>query len=287
MVGKGLTGVYQDYKILIRSMRGRVKRQVFLATQWARGKLNRGYCTICDSGVWFNETGPWLRDQYLCLRCGSIPRNRALVKVLNDHFPGWRELRIHESSPGGPSSDKIRRECKHYVASHFFPEVPRGQLKDGQRSENLEALTFPDESFDIVITQDVFEHVLRSAKAFAEIARTLKPGGAHVYTVPYYRGKKTVVRAVPNGNEGITHLMKPDYHVNPIDTAGSLVVTEWGDELCDFVFRASRMTTAIYNFYDPRFGLKGEFLDVLISRKASVADLVAEPGRHRVGAEIS
>jgi len=160
-------------------------------------------------------------------------------------------------------------------------------LKDGQRSENLEALTFPDESFDLIIPQDVFEHVLRPAKAFAEIARTLKPGGAHVYTVPYYRGKKTVARAVSNGNEGITHLMKPDYHVNPIDTAGSLVVTEWGDELCDFVFRFSRMTTAIYNFYHPRLGLKGEFLDVLISRKASVADFVAESGRHRVGAEIS
>jgi hypothetical protein len=81
--------------------------------------------------------------------------------------------------------------------------------------------------------------------------------------------------------------MKPDYPVNPIDATRSLVVTEWGDELCDFVFRSSRMTTAIYNFYDPRFGLKGEFLDVLISRKSSVADFVAEPGRHRVGTEIS
>jgi SAM-dependent methyltransferase len=268
-------------------MRGRVKRQVLLTTQWARGRLNRGYCTICDCSVWFNETGPWLRDQYLCLRCGSIPRNRALVKVLNDHFPGWRDLQIHESSPGGASSAMIKRQCKHYVATQFFPEVPRGQLKDGQRSENLEALTFPDESFDLVITQDVFEHVLRPAKAFAEIARTLKLGGAHVYTVPYYRGKKTVVRAEPNGDEGITHLMKPDYHLNPIDAAGSLVVTEWGDELCDFVFRASRMTTTIFNFYDPRLGLKGEFLDVLISRKASAADLVTEPGSHRLGAAIS
>jgi hypothetical protein len=133
----------------------------------------------------------------------------------------------------------------------------------------------------------VFEHVLRPAKAFAEIARTLKPGGAHVYTVPYYQGRKTVVRAEPNGNEGITHLMRSDYHVNPIDAAGSLVVTECGDELCDFVFRSSRMTTAIYNFYDPRCELQGEFLDVLVSRKASVVDLVAERGGHRVGAEIS
>jgi hypothetical protein len=108
-----------------------------------------------------------------------------------------------------------------------------------------------------------------------------------VHTVPYYRGKKTAVRTKPHGNEGIAHLVKPDYHVNPIDTAGSLVVTEWGDELCDFVFRSSRMTTTIYNFYDPRLGLKGAFLDVLISRKTSGEDLVPEPSGYRVGAEIS
>jgi SAM-dependent methyltransferase len=254
---------------MILGVSGRVKRTIVLATEWARGRINRGYCTICDRRTWFRETGPWLRDQYLCVRCGSIPRFRALAKVLNDHFPEWRELRIHESSPGGASSDKIRAECRCYVASQFFADVPRGECKEGQRSENLEALTFADESFDLVVTQDVFEHVLRPDRAFAEIARTLKPGGAHVYTVPYYRGRKTVVRSEPDGNEGVRHLMKPDYHGNPIDAAGSLVIREWGDELCDFVYRSSGMTTTIFNFYDPRLGLKGEFLDVLISRKVS------------------
>jgi SAM-dependent methyltransferase len=202
---------------------------------------------------------------------------------LNEHFPRWRELKIHESSPGGPSSDKLRRECREYVASQFFPNVPRGQWEGGQRSEDLEALTFADESFDLVITQDVFEHVLRPGKAFAEIARTLKPGGTHVFTVPYYRGKQSVVRAEPDGNGGLRHLLPPDYHGNPIDPAGSLVITEWGDELCDFIFRCSRMTTTILNFNDPRFGLKGELLEVLISRKASAADLIkrhTDAGEH-------
>jgi len=87
--------------------------------------------------------------------------------------------------------------------------------------------------------------------------------------------------------EGVTHLMKPDYHGNPIGVAGFLLITEWGDELCDLVFRSSGMTPTILNFYDPKFGLKGEFLDVLISRKTSAADLLAEPGGHQVGAEIS
>ena len=177
--GEGFAGVYEGLKRLIRSTRRRVKRQIFLSGQGVRGRLNRRYCTICDRAVWFTETGPWLRDQHLCSRCGSIPRNRAIVRVLNDHFPRWRELWIYESSPGGPSSDKIKRECKRYVASQFFPEVPGGQFKDGQRSEDLEALTFQDESFDLVITQDVFEHVLQPAKAFPEIARTRRRTRTH------------------------------------------------------------------------------------------------------------
>ena len=266
---------------MINEIARRVRRKGLLTIQRGKGRLNGGYCTICDCDVVFSQTGPWLRDQYLCTRCGSVPRQRALVKVLNDHFPRWRELRIHESSPGGPSSDKIRRECSEYVASQFFAHIPRGQSEGGQRSEDLEALTFPAESFDLVITQDVFEHVLRPAKAFAEIARTLKLGGAHVYTVPYYRGKKTVVRAEPNEKGGVTHLLKPEYHGNPIDDTGSLVITEWGDELCDFVFRSCRMTTTILNFHDSRLGLKGEFLDVLISRKVSALDLMPELGGER------
>jgi hypothetical protein len=66
------------------------------------------------------------------------------------------------------------------------------------------------------------------------------------------------------------------------DPAGSLVVTERGEVLCDFVFRSSGMTTTIFNFYNPRFGLKGEFLDVLLSRKVSALDPTPGPNGQRV-----
>jgi hypothetical protein len=36
------------------------------------------------------------------------------------------------------------------------------------------------------------------------------------------------------------------------------------------------MTTAIFNFHDSRLGLRGEFLDVLISRKVSALDLLPD-----------
>ena len=90
-----------------------------------------------------------------------------------------------------------------------------------------------------------------------------------------------MVRAKPNGNGGVTHLMTPAYHGNPIDEAGSVVITEWGDELCDFVFLSCGMTTTIFNFQDSTLGLRGEFLDVLISRKVSALDLMPELGGER------
>src|ERR1700761_3048669 len=149
----------------LRKVVRRVRRGAGMA---ATGKLHRGYCTICERKVFFARTGPWLRDQYLCLGCYSIPRNRALLKVLAELFPMWRDLSIHESSPGGASSEKLRRECSRYVASQFFSDVPRGEIRNGARSEDLEALTFGDSSFDLLITQDVFEHILRPELAFRE-----------------------------------------------------------------------------------------------------------------------
>ncbi|MEY2556877.1 MAG: hypothetical protein QOE34_302, partial [Verrucomicrobiota bacterium] len=162
----------------------------------------------------FIKEGTWLRDQLLCLRCRSIPRFRALIAVLEDLFPNWRDLAIHESSPSGVSSAKIASESRNYVGTYWFPEIPLGTMHRDYRCENLEHQTFPDGSFDLVITQDVFEHVLDPARAFADIARTLKPSGAHLFTVPWYYWKPTFVRAVKDG-EGVRHLAEPDYHVNP------------------------------------------------------------------------
>ena len=126
-------------------------------------------------------------------------------------------------------------------------------------------MTFGDGSFDLVITQDVFEHVLNPALAFREIARILKPGGAHIFTVPLYRGQQTVIRAADKGNE-IQFLQEPMYHGNPVDKKGSLVVTDWGDDMGDFIRASSGLETEIFTFHEPALGLEAEFLDVFVSR---------------------
>lgn len=63
------------------------------------------------------------------------------------------------------------------------------------------------------------------------------------------------------------HLEPPDYHGNPIDEKGSLVITEWGPELIDFIYEHSGMTTTIYNIHNLEMGLEAEFLEVFVSTK--------------------
>ena len=231
-------------------------------------RTNSGYCYVCRRKTIFLKTGDWLRDQYLCLFCHSIPRQRAMMRVLETEFPQWRELRIHESSPSGPASEMIRRQCQGYVSSQFFPDVPSGSRLDGVRCENLEMVSFADGELDLVITQDVFEHVMRPDRAFSEICRSLKPGGAHLFTVPLYRGSKTVTRAIV-ATDGVKFLQEPIYHSNPVDDAGSLVETDWGDDIMDFIASVSGMETTVFSNKNTRFGIDGEFLEVFISRKAT------------------
>jgi SAM-dependent methyltransferase len=107
------------------------------------------------------------------------------MQTIGPFFPNWRTLVIHESSPASRGASKrLSQECPRYIPSQFFSDRERGSITGRFRCENLEALTFADESIDLHVTQDVLEDVFHSSKVFSEIARTLKPGGAHIFTVP-------------------------------------------------------------------------------------------------------
>lgn len=197
----------------------------------ATGHGRLGRCPVCARVVVFVALSEWLRDAYQCMRCGSIPRQRALMEVLDEMAPEWRQLRIHESSPDGASSQRIAHDCKGYDASQYWPDVACGATRDGVRCEDVTRLTFEDASLDLFITQDVFEHVLDAGRGFAEIARVLRPGGLHVFTVPWYWWKPTLIRARV-GKDGLEYLEPPDYHSNPVDPSGSLVMG-LGSARCD------------------------------------------------------
>jgi hypothetical protein len=112
------------------------------------------------------------------------------------------------------------------------------------------------------------EHVLNPTRAFAEIARTLKPGGAHIATVPLVnKSQPSQPRAQRSEDGSIVYLRTPEYHGNPIDPKGSLVCMDWGYDICECIFKASGLYTTILYIDDISRGIRAELIEVLVSKK--------------------
>jgi ubiquinone/menaquinone biosynthesis C-methylase UbiE len=268
---KALTVYYKVRDMILRRQR-RLSMGLFSRKKEASPFVlsNEGHCITCDSETVFSSRQEWLRDYYICEKCGSIPRERALMFCLERYYPNWRELDIHESSPSQRGvSLKLKDKCPRYLSSHFFPDFPAGQMHpSGFRNENLESLTFPDGHFDLMITQDVMEHIFDPAKAFSEIGRVLKPGGAHIFSVPLINKEKPSALWARRDEKGdIVYIQEPEYHGNPIDQNGSLVTMHWGYDICDFIFRHSGLYTTVNYIDNVSLGIRAEYIEILVSRK--------------------
>ncbi len=237
-----------------------------------------GFCPVCEQDSTFAAKDPWLRDHYLCLNCNSQPRERALFSVLTQLRPNWRELSIHESSPGTAASRRLQDQAPGYLASQYDPSIPWGSVHPrGWRSEDLERQTFADAKFDLVITQDVMEHVFAPDLAISEIGRTLKPGGLHICTVPIVNKEGPSVRRARRKTDGtVEHLLEPSFHGNPMDPNGSLVTIDWGYDIAAYWDAVSGLSTTIFTIDDPGRGIQAEYIEVLVSRKGGLPDLTGD-----------
>jgi len=191
------------------------------------------------------------------------------MAVIQQRFTQWRTLMIHESSPvNRGASKRLAKECRQYIPSQFFANQPLGTIVGKHRCENLEQLTFADESIDLHVTQDVFEHVLRPARAFAEIARTLKPGGAHIFTVPLVNQERpSKMRVEVDAGGAVSHLEPAVYHGSPIDARGSLVTIDWGFDIRDRIADACGLDTEIIRIDDLSKGIRAEYIETLVTSK--------------------
>lgn len=135
----------------------------------------------------------------------------------------------------------------------------------GVQSENIEKLTFGDESLDFFVTQDVLEHVFEPDVALREIHRVLKPGGAHVFTTPKHDSiGSTRRRATVAATGEVTHLLPEEYHGNPVGDGKSLVTWDFGPDFEALASDWVGATVETYNAVDRNFGIDAAFNEVFV-----------------------
>lgn len=185
-----------------------------------------------------------LTNSLICKHCYSKFRIRCTADVLLKHFKAKSikdlfksELQNERILETGTveSVFSVFQNSPYVIKSEYYEDTVHGKLKNEIRCEDLQHLTFEDDSLDAVISLDVFEHIPNPFKAFSEVLRVLKQNGIAIITFPIDdRNLETkTVAEIKDGN--IVHYKKPSYHSDPIRDEGSLVFTEFGIDIKDIL----------------------------------------------------
>jgi SAM-dependent methyltransferase len=174
--------------------------------------------------------------------------------------------RLYSAEANGPLHVALA-DAPGYVCSEYWGEAhASGASVNGIRHEDLEALSFGDDTIDVVLTSDVLEHVADAYRAHGEIFRVLRPGGRHIFTVPFVGTDKDDVRAL-RAEGRIEYLAEPLYHGDPVRPGqGVLVWRIFGTEMFTRL-QTIGFTTTSMRLREPRHGIIGGDALVFVARK--------------------
>jgi SAM-dependent methyltransferase len=143
------------------------------------------------------------------------------------------KARIYGLEQVTPFAALLAELAPSFIGSEYLPDVASQARQPRVRHEDLMALTFPNDTFDLGFSNDVLEHVPDIDRGLAEMCRVLRPGGAFVSTVPFSYGSYTGIKKASLANGEIVHHTEPEYHGNPVDPHGSLVFEVPGWDILD------------------------------------------------------
>ena len=184
-------------------------------------------CGCCDQVAIFPQFGSESVLQ-LCSKCGASFR----YEMLGRHIRGRGSLSdsvVLELDPGS-ALVRLLSQAKTHIRTYFRPDDAPGSTRaDGVVMQDITRLTYDDNSLDMIVSSDVLEHVPDIRRAFQESARTLKPGGVHIFTIP----RETETRQLAELRDGQVHHLvdPPEYHSDPLDRRGILAFWHFGPDL--------------------------------------------------------
>ena len=205
-------------------------------------------CSVCGHTGYLRREGLSVRETFQCGICKASLRYREQARLILNHFsregserladlaaePEFQNLKIYEPGLIGPFR-KFFQKMPHYHTSYFWNDVEPGESREGVQCQDLMNLTYEDDSFDLVLSSDIFEHVRKPFVGFKEVNRVLKPGGFHIFSIPLERpmSSTTVFRVDTSGPEDV-FVLPEHYHSAPMG-GKSLVYTDFGEDMVEIM----------------------------------------------------
>ena len=225
-----------------------------------------GYCQACDEPVvfrydWQSADLPYLnfRERLVCPRCGLNTRQRLVAHLLRKVVSARAEAPVYLYEQVTPFFHWAQRTLDvPLIGSEYLGhDVPGGTEVEGIRHEDALALSFDDASLEVVVSNDVFEHVPDIDRSLVECVRVLRPGGSLFFSIPFHETlDETVQRAALTGGE-VEHLLPPVYHGDPVGDGKSLVFYDHAWDILERCRRAGFAEAHVIGYWSALYGYLG------------------------------
>ncbi len=204
-----------------------------------------GFCVPCNGRVALQivmgptnprsgHRNPNWRETLTCPVCGMNNRQRLVATLLREELEPSRNRAVYfmeQITPMFRWAETAFPQHRIIGSEYLGDAFDGGQVREGIRHEDMMNLSFPAESLDLIVSNDVFEHVPKPVRAFSECARTLRRGGTLLATVPFHEDYDESVTRARLEDGGLHHVLPPEFHENPMSRKGSLVFTDFGWDL--------------------------------------------------------
>lgn len=226
-----------------------------------------GYCVACEkvqafainAGPDFGPQYPNLREGLVC-QCGAKNRDRLMILASRSDVLGGERTIFFGAFSGWANWAKRHRGDHVQFCEYLEDASSRGRdvVMNGVtvRNEDLTSMTFEDATADLILHQDVLEHVPDYRAGFRETLRVLKPGGRTIFTAPFFHEKsETFVRARVRPDGSLEHFAPEERHGDPLSAEGILAFYNFGWSLLDDVRAAGFVEVSLNMIYSADMGL--------------------------------
>lgn len=226
-----------------------------------------GYCHLCEHRASFTVNGgpdfgpghPNLREGLVC-PCGGKNRDRLMMLASRDRLATAKDIVFFGALSGWARWARKAHGDRILFCEYFGDRVAPGESVPVEdltvRNEDMTRMTLADASTDLILHQDVLEHIPDYRAALSDTLRVLRPGATTIFTAPFFHLlDQTFVRASLDEAGTVVHHAEPELHGDPLVPEGILAFYNFGwsliDDMREVGFEDVRLTLC----YRPDLGI--------------------------------
>jgi hypothetical protein len=188
-----------------------------------QGRIYFYRCPFCEKKTIFLSIG---KDNFesRCISCRGTIISLSLINVIYKLKKSISLSSTYELSFHGVVFNFLKNKSTFFYFSEYFPESMGAEKVNGISNQDIQNLKLVSNTFTLITSTEVFEHVPDYIRGFKEVFRVLKKSGYFIFTVPLFKNLKTtqIARLSKKGN--IIWLQQEEYHGSRLSGNNSVPV---------------------------------------------------------------